>query len=203
MSRTKPVLLAIVLIAAMSSPALAQTEGRIAVGASVTVNATPDDEVGLGRGVGFLVRLNPRPGWGAAGAFNWYRAPLDNPNGASGDFARLRIKPLMGGVAYTIPTGSLYTSFSIVGGPSFNSARFEDDFVRTGREVIDADNSIAIRPGVGFTYVVKPRVGLVGFVGYMFNRPGTLYRDAAGNEFHDRWSADSIVLSVGAAYSLF
>jgi hypothetical protein len=199
----KRVLLAIALIA-MSSPLLfAQTEGRIGVGGSLTINATTDDEVGTGKGVGLIVRLNPRTGWGPAGAFNWYSADLKNPSGASGDFARMRIRPLMGGVSYTLGRGSLLTSFSIVGGPSLNSVRFDSDYIRTGVAAIDADTSLAIRPGVGLTYTVRPRVALVGFGGFLINRPGIVYRDSAGNELRDRWKADGVVLSVGAVYSIF
>ena len=53
------------------------------------------------------------------------------------------------------------------------------------------------------TWTVRPRVAIVGFGGYLLNRPDVLYRSAAGVEFRDRWKADSVVLSVGAVYSLF
>ena len=199
----KHIALAIVVIVTSSPSAFAQTEGRIAVGGAFAINATTDDEVGTWKGVGFLVRLNPRRGWGPAGAFNWFRADLADPSGAPGDFARIRIRPLMGGVSYTVGRGSLLTSFSIVGGPSFNSVRFDEDYSRTGAAAIDADTSLAIRPGVGLTYTVRPRVALVGFGGFLVNRPGIVYRDSAGNEFRDRWKADGVVLSVGAVYSFF
>ena len=41
------------------------------------------------------------------------------------------------------------------------------------------------------------------FGGYMFNRPDVVYHDVAGQEYRNRWKADSILLSVGAVYSLF
>ena len=102
--------------------AFAQTQGRVSVGASVTNNNTTDDDLGAVTGVGPLVRLNPHRGWGPAGAFNWFRADVRNPSGAGGDFARLRVRPLMGGVSYTVGPPAVLTSFSIVGGPSFNKA---------------------------------------------------------------------------------
>jgi hypothetical protein len=196
-------LVVVVVAVAVATPAFAQTEGRISAGASVTFNATTDDEVDNSIGVGFLVRLNPKEGWGPAGAFNWYRAPLRTQSAPDADFANLRIRPLMGGIAYTIANGALLTSFSVVAGPSFNGARFDDDFVRPGGASIDADNSFAFRPGVGVTYTLRPRVALIGFGGYMINRPGVVYRDGAGNETRGRWQGDSVVLSVGAVYSLF
>jgi hypothetical protein len=46
-------------------------------------------------------------------------------------------------------------------------------------------------------------VAIVGFGGYVVNRPDIMYRDASGQEFRNRWKADAAVLSVGAVYSLF
>jgi hypothetical protein len=184
--------------------AFAQTEGRISVGGSVTFNHTTDDGIDSAISVGPLVRLNPRRGWGPAGALNWFEADLRNPAGGDADFAELRVRPLMGGVSYTIPAGTAtLVSFSIVAGPSFNRARFDEDFVGAGPPAIDAENSFAVRPGVGVTWTVAPRVAVVGFGGYLINRPDIVYRDASGREFTDEWKADSIVLSVGVVYSLF
>lgn len=186
-----------------ASPLFAQTQGRVSVGASVTHNATTDGDVASVTGVGPLVRLNPHKGWGPAGAFNWYRADLLNPAGASGDFARLRVRPLMGGVAYTVGPPAVLTSFSIVTGPSFNKVQFKGSYVAGPGETIDADTSVAVRPGVGVTWSLAPRVGLVGFAGYLINRPDIVYRNRAGLDIRDRWKADSVVLSVGAVYSVF
>jgi hypothetical protein len=198
--------IAFLLVAAASSAA-AQTEGRVSVGGSVTFLKPTDNDLNSVVGGGPLVRLNPRKGWGIAGALNWFRADLDNPNGDSGDFARLRIRPLMAGVSYTIGEQPLLVSFSIVAGPSFNKLTFRDDFVNrlpSGlRPTADVETSFAVRPGVSLTYSVAPRVGLVGFGGYMINRPDTVYRDIAGLEYRNRWKADALVLSVGAVYSLF
>jgi hypothetical protein len=185
--------------------AFAQTEGRIGVGGSVTFVSPVDDEVANTVGVGPLVRLNPKRGWRPAAALNWFRADLENPAGGDSPFARLRVRPLMGGVGYTIGPEKTLVTFSIVAGPSFNSVDFEDEFLRSqgGSPAIDVDNSFVVRPGVSVTQSVAPRVGIVGFAGFMFNRPNVRYRSGSGAEFEDRWKADSIVLSVGLVYSLF
>jgi len=190
-----------VLVCAVST-ASAQTKGRIGVGGSVTFNGTTDGGVGSVTTAGPLVRINPHKGWGPVGAFNWFRADLENPSGASGDFGRLRVRPLMAGVRYSIETGNLLTSFSIVAGPSFNKAEFEKSYQSSG-ESIDADTSFAVRPGVGLTWTVAPRVAIVGFGGFLINRPDVVYRNRAGQEFRDQWKADAVVLSVGAVYSVF
>lgn len=187
----------------VSSSAFAQTEGRISVGASATVSVTGDEDVGSALSIGPYVRLNPRRGWGIAGALNWLSVGLENPSGAGGDFVRLNARPLMGGVSYTVGDDRRLVSFSLVAGPSFNVVKFDDDYRATGAEAVDADVSFAIRPGVGLTWTVKPRVAITGFGGYLFNRPDIEYRNADGITVRDRWSASAVVLSVGVVYSLF
>jgi outer membrane protein with beta-barrel domain len=186
-----------------TTAAEAQTKGRVGIGGSITFNATPDSDVGSVLTGGPLIRLNPRRGWRLAGALNWMTADLDNPAGGSDDFATLRTRPLMGGVSYTIGPDHALTSFSIVMGPSFNRARFDDEFALRTASAIDADNSFAVRPGVNLNYSVSERVGIVGFAGYLFNRPDVLYRDSTGREFTNQWKADAVVLSVGVVYGVF
>jgi hypothetical protein len=197
-----PILIAWSLVC-LSSDAFAQTEGRVSVGGSVTVNSTTDSDVASATTAGPLVRLNPHKGWGPAGALNWFRADLRNPAGGDADFARLRTRPLMGGVSYTVGSDMVLTSFSIVAGPSFNKVEFEGSYAQGPGESLDTETSFAVRPGVGVTWTVAPRVAIIGFGGYLINRPGIVYRNAAGQELRDRWKTDAVVLSVGAVYSLF
>ena len=112
----------------MAVPAVAQTKGRVSVGGTVTWVKPTDSEVGSLVGVGALVRLNPKKGWGVAGGLSWFRADVENPVGG-GDLAKLRVRPLMGGVSYTIGEQPVLVSFSVVAGPSFNSLDFDDDFL--------------------------------------------------------------------------
>ena len=92
-------------------------------------------------------------------------------------------------------------------GPSFNHLDFDDDFLNRlpagPRPELDIKTSFAVRPGVGLTWTLAPRVAIIGFVGYAYNRPDIVYRDVAGQEYRNRWKADAILLSVGAVYSLF
>ena len=190
----------------VAGPAAAQTKGRVSVGGSVTSVNTTDSEVGSIVGWGPLVRLNPKKGWGVAGGLSWFRADVENPSGG-GPLAKLRVRPLMGGVAYTVGEQPFLVSFSVVTGPSFNDLDFDDDFVRTQPAgtvgELDIKNSWAVRPGVGLTWTVAPRVAIIGFGGYSINRPDVLYRARNGQEYRNQWKADAILLSVGAVYSLF
>jgi hypothetical protein len=198
-------ILPILVLAAL--PAAAQTEGKFSIGGSVTWAFPTDSEVGSLVGAGPLIRLNPKKGWGLAGGLSWFRADIENPDGVSGDFARLRVRPLMGGVSYTVGEQPMLVSFSIVAGPSFNDLDFHDDFLGQlppgPQPDLDAKNSFAVRPGVGLTYTVAPRVAIIGFAGYSINRPDVVYRNPAGVEYRNRWKADAVLLSVGAVYSIF
>jgi hypothetical protein len=194
------------LLLIFAVPAAAQTKGRVSVGGSVTYARLTDSDVESLWGYGPLVRLNPKKGWGLAGGLSWFRTNIEEP--VSGEaFAKLRVRPLMGGVAYTIGEQPVLISFSVVAGPSFNDLDFNDDFLNRlppgPRPELDIKNSFAVRPGVGLTWTVAPRVAIIGFLGYSFNRPDVIYRTGNGTEFRDQWTADAILLSVGAVYSLF
>jgi Outer membrane protein beta-barrel domain len=196
----------LVLFSFSAVPAAAQTKGRISVGGTVTFIQPTDSEVGSLVGFGGLVRLNPKKGWGIAGGLSWFRADIDNPT--TGDaFAKLRVRPVMGGVSYTVGEQPVLVSFSIVAGPSFNDLDFDDDYLNTlpagPKPDLDIKTSFAVRPGVGVTWTIAPRVAIIGFAGYSFNRPDIVYRDVANVEFRNQWKADAILLSVGAVYSLF
>jgi hypothetical protein len=206
MKATRLLSIGIVAVTAMAAAtaASAQSEGRVGVGGSITLNATPDDDVKNPISIGPLVRLNPRRGWGVAAALNWFRADLRLPDGSDGPFGRLTTRPLMAGVGYTFGPDRTLFNVSVVGGPSFNSAKFEEEYIEriSSLPTLEADNSLAIRPGFSLTHTLAPRVGLTGFAGYLINRPKVVYRNA-GIEINDRWRADSVVLSVGVVYSIF
>jgi len=198
-------ILSLVLLLLLPGLAFAQSEGRVSVGGSVTFISPTDEDVEHTLSVGALVRLNPRRGWGGVAALNWFRADLRNPLGGDADFARLRVRPLMAGIGYTMGDDRTLVNVSVVGGPSFNSARFKGNFGSGGPSVpvIDAKNSFAIRPALSVTHTVAPRVGITAFGGYMITRPEVTYVDGTGQRFGDRWNADSLVLSAGVVYSLF
>src|SRR5262245_45551660 len=119
------------LLFCAASPVGAQTEGKVGVGGSVVFAKTTDSEVDSILSIGPLARLNPKKGWGLAGALNWITADVDNPSGRTDAFARLRLWPVMAGIAYTIGDQPLLVSFLTVAGPSFNKLSLEDDFLRT------------------------------------------------------------------------
>ena len=135
---------AVVLSSALA--ASAQTKGRIGVGGSVTLNNTTDSDVGTGWSFGPLVRINPRPGWRFASAFNWYNADLEKPGRWRRAFARFNIRPVMGGIGYTLGPPKTLVNFSVVMGPSFNRAYFRDGFPDAAGSSIEAKTSFRLPP---------------------------------------------------------
>lgn len=197
-----------VMLSCAAIPVSAQTKGRVSAGGTLTFVQPTDQSIKSVVAVGPLVRLNPKKGWGLAGGFSWFQADVENPSGGSEPFATLRVRPITGGVAYTVGEQPLLLSFSIVAGPSFNRLDFKDAFLEglpagATRPSLDINTSIVVRPGVSLTWTVAPRAAILAFGGYSFNRPDITYRDTTGQEFHNRWKADALLFSVGAVYSLF
>ena len=87
----------------------------------------------------------------------------------------------MAGIGYTFGPERTLFNVSVVGGPSFNSAEFDDDFIEPLSSTADhrGETSFAMRPGFSLTQTLAPRVGLTGFAGYMFNRAESAYRAAS------------------------
>jgi hypothetical protein len=185
-------------------------EDRVGVGASVThLRPRSDDLKSPAMHIRPLVRLQPGEGWGFAGAFNWFDTDVDGGfAGVDGQFARLETKPLMGGVGYTIRTGRVRTTFSIVGGPAWNRLKIQpavrDAFAAAGRDIDERYDkvSVAVRPGASVSIRVAPRLDLTGFGGYLFNRPKFTLPTPAG-DVRNEWTTDSVVLSVGLVFSVF
>jgi outer membrane protein W len=207
--RMKRLWILCVVLCWFSAPAYAQREGKVAVGVSATSVRPADEDVRPTVGVGLTVGRVPKAGWGITAALNWFESDLEGDfAGIDGTIGTLRVRPLMGGVSYTLMSGRLATSFSVVGGPAFNRMRLSDAVRdRIGVVADDVDDeagkiSVAVRPGVNVSYAIKPRIAVTGFGGYLFNRPEFTFRTAAG-EIRNGWKADALVLSAGVSLSLF
>ena len=202
----KRALVVATLVLFSAIPAAAQTKGRISVGGTVTFVQPTDSEVGSLVGFGGLVQAESEEGVGRRRRSQLVPGGHRQPSYRR-RLAKLRVRPLMGGVSYTIGEQPVLVSFSIVAGPSFNDLDFDDDFLKrclpdrsptsTSRTALPSDlESVS-------TWTVAERVAIIGFGGYSYNRPDLVYRDVAGREYRNQWKADAILLSVGAVYSLF
>jgi hypothetical protein len=174
---------------------------RAGIGGSVGGIFTFDDEVNVGLGLGVNFGLAPAPGLGPTLGFGWYQGDLTF-SGISGDteIGRLRVRPLMAGVAYTWVKDRLATSVSINAGISFNSIRLNDQyrtFFGPGTEVrVDASNSFAVRPQLRVEYAVARKVGVFSSAGYFFTEFDNVIETPVGR-FENEWDASSFNLFVG------
>jgi hypothetical protein len=109
----------------------------------------------------------------------------------------------MGGVGYTFVTNRLYTTLSVVAGPSWNTLKLSGPL--RDRFGVDEDHdawSFAVRPGVGVTYALTSRFGLTGFGGFLVNRPNFSV-DTASGEIEKKFTADAFALSAGVVFTFF
>ena len=172
----------------------------LALGASGAFNLPSGDHIGTGLGVGPLIRLRPRNGWGPSVGFGWTRATIDGPTNTP-ILADLVVRPVMGGIEYGVSRGRLATAFSLVGGYAFNSLAVDKEQAGPGR-AIAVDNSLAFRSGVSLWYDVTSRVGLNVFAGYRVTRPRVTFASDSDIAAR-RLDANTVLLSVGVAYWVF
>jgi hypothetical protein len=203
----RPNVVAVVVMAlcgwSAATDAFAQSRGRVSVGIGVTSIQPRDSDLQSTTFVNPIVRLNPGEGWGFNGALNWFESDVSgNFAGLSGRLGTVQVRPLMGGVSYGWRRGSLWTSVSVVGGPSFNRLRLKDAASAQVTLIERETWTVAVRPGFSVTYGVAPRVGVTGFAGYLFNRPKFTVRTSSA-DITNNWTTDAVVLSAGVVYSLF
>ncbi len=178
-----------------------ETAKRFGIGGSVGGIFTTDDDVSLGPAFGFNFGLAPEPGLGPTLGFGWYQADLTLP-GVSGDVevGRLRVRPIMAGIAYTWVTGRVATGISLNAGISINSIRLADQyrtFFGPGTEVtVDASNSFCVRPQIRVEYAAGRKVGIFSSAGFFFTEFDNVIETPVGR-FDNTWDASSFNVFVG------
>ena len=117
------------------------------------------------------------------------------------DAGDMRVRPLMAGVAYTIPVGRLGIATSLVGGYAFNSIRLPAEGDAAGLPV-SVDNSFVWRPGVALWFAGGRRTLLHASIGRALTRPGITVIEN-GQLRKRSVTANTTVVLVGVAYRLF
>jgi hypothetical protein len=173
----------------------------LALGVSASRRQPIDDRVDSSWMIYPLVRVGSRTGLGPRLGFTWFSADLRAIRSGASPVGRLRVRPVMAGVGYTVRRGRGSMDVSIVGGLAFN--RFTTTTVPAGEPVpVALDNSLAWRPGLSVWYDPTGRAALNLSAGYVITRPRlTLLYEGRLNRRSLR--ADTAVFSVGLAYKLF
>jgi hypothetical protein len=133
--------------------------------------------------------------------FGWFGSALRSSVGPGEIIGRLRVKPVMGGLAYTVRNDRASIAFSAVAGVAFNSISPSERL--TGLEVpLDVGSSFAWRPGVSLWVESSARTAVNVSVGYVMTRPRLTLLEQ-GESVRRRLNADAFLLRVGVVYKLF
>jgi len=171
----------------------------LSVGGSITFSAPPEGTVGTHVKIGPTIRVGSGGGLGPAIGFSWFNAELSSPS--SGPMGRLRVRPVMGGLAYTVRGERVAVTFSAVGGPAFNSLSGQGDTLGPDF-ALDVTNSLAVRSGASLWVDVGSSTAVNVFTGYLITRPDlTVLED--GVMVTRRLRADAVLVSMGLVYRLF
>jgi BON domain len=174
----------------------------LAVGASLGWSGPRIGALSTRVSIGPLLRLGSGRGFGPALALNWFQTTLANPSpGAVPVTSRINVRPIMGGISYTLASDRVSISPSIVGGLAFNSltAPTTGDVDRIAVEVA---NSLIWRPGMSVWFDVNRRAAINVSAGYMITRLRVTFLEDGHLVRHDL-RGDTTIVQAGVAYKLF
>lgn len=188
--------------APLPSPDLELTSeaGRtlLAVGVALRRAIPTDESLHPAVTVGPLVRLGSGRGLGLGFGFGWFTADLSTPEAPLG---RIRVRPVMAGLKYTIGGEDVSLGLSMVGGIAFNSLG--------GRRespgpvwALDIRDSFAWRPGASLWIELGPRTAFNLSGGYLVTRPRLALLDE-GREVTRTVRGDALIVNAGLVYKLF
>lgn len=192
--------------------ARAQTDSRVAVGASVTARLASSSDASGSADVGFELRIgHERPGWGwEYSLFSWFNTGVQGPIAVrTADLGQLRVRPIMAGYGYTWTRSRASITAALVGGYALNSFELDPSALteysqRLGATRIDSEatNAFAIKPEINVWYDLNSRFGLKLNGGYLVARPSVVITSSLGKDVRPV-RADAFLITVGLVYSLF
>ena len=203
----------LVLVMALwpSSSALAQSEGKFALGAQLSTRTALGPESGGHVGVSFLWRFGQsKTGWGWHYGLNWFGTDMKRTvGGPNTDFGTLRVRPITGGYGYTRVFGRTAVTGKLMGGYAFSSMKLSQEAMdayqnRLGAQAITvrASNAYVVIPEVNVWYTVNKKIGIRVSSGYVFARPDIIVTSTAGVDKR-RVRADNVTFKVGMVYSIY
>jgi hypothetical protein len=148
-----------------------------------------------------LVKLGWSRGFGLAVGLGWFQADVQPTADAPESLSRVHVKPVMGGIGYTMASRRVSVSPSLVAGVAFNSLTVTDTGTAAGVPV-EVDNSLVWRPGVSAWFDLGHRVALNVSTGYVITRLRITILEA-GRLVKRNASGDTTLVHVGVAYRVF
>jgi hypothetical protein len=184
-------------------------EGRLLVGVSWGSVVTIDKNLGTQYKVAPFVRWNSRRrGWGPSFGFSFTTMDLRVPlEGKAEVIGSVKIRPVMGGIGYSIVKGRTRTTFGLVGGYAFNDAKVSRALPDGVGVDVTIQNAWVAQPKVDVMFAATRRIALITSIGYSFTSPdvsATVTRNGQQTfRTSDHVRADSFSVRLGAAVSLF
>lgn len=203
-------MLCLLAVAACVPDARAQNAAAIGLGLAVTSN-DPTGPLGQSAtSIGPLIRIKTGPGFGPTIGFDWYSVGIETTGaGQRAYLGRLRVRPVMAGVAYNWNRGKYWLSTSLVGGYAFARLKVDDRALPALRSSLgvrslsaNASNGLVWRPQLALWYDAAPRVGLTASIAYIGVRPLLSIASDTGVR-HTRPDASCTVVTFGLVYGVF
>jgi hypothetical protein len=188
----------------------AQSAGVIGLGLAVS-SYDPTGPLGQSAtSIGPLIRIKMGPGFGPTIGFDWYSVGVETTVGGQRVYlGRVRVRPVMAGVAYNWNRGKYWLSMSVVGGYAFARLAVNDralPALRSGLGAgflsVDAGNSFVWRPQLGVWYDAAARVGVTASIAYIGVRPMLRVASDTGVR-QTRLDAACTVLTFGLVFGVF
>jgi hypothetical protein len=194
-----------------SSSALAQSEGKFAVGAQLSTRTAMGPESAGHAGISLLWRFGEsKTGWGWHYGLNWFNTDLSRSiGGVDTEFGHLKVRPITGGYGYTRVIGRTALTAKVLSGYAFSSMKLSPAATdayhnRIGGQAVTvkASNAVVLIPELTAWYNVNKKVGIRISSGYVIARPTVTVSSTAGVD-RRRVRADNVTFKVGMVYSIF
>ena len=172
--------------------------GLLAVGVTFRHSRPGDGGLESAIRLGPLFRLGSGSGLGFSLGLGWFSADLSS---SSLPVGRVRFRPVMAGLAYTVVDARLSASFSLVGGAAFNSLS-EQHRSQGPVWVLGVRNSMVWRPGVSLWFDLGRRTALNVSAAHVMTRPRFSLLEN-GRVRTQTLRGDTTLVSTGLVYKLF
>lgn len=185
-------------------PAVVEAQSRmprVAIGVVAGLVVPSEQDATSQIGVGPLFRFGEdEGGWGPAIGLGWFASDLEGTVGAvTGPYARITVRPIMAGVAYTWLNGQWSYEAGLTAGYAFNSVDLLDAgqrvFPGTSDVTVEISNSVALRPRVRAWYNINDRLSWMIGTGVTFTKPELTFRSGSNTLTRDlggaSWQIDS------------
>ena len=150
-----------------------------------------------------FVKLGSGEGLGPAIGFDWFQTDLQSDDTSqSVTLGRVRVKPVMFGLAYGMGSGRVSVSPSVVGGVAFNRLAVTGASATGSLLPVDVGHSLAWRAAVSVWVDMSRRTALNFSAGHILTRLRITALDE-GRLRKYTTSGDTTVAHVGLAYRLF